>query len=142
MGRNELCLDVDGGLISRDGVEQLIVDYVVVQCGIRAMAPQSITTVYLPGIAANFELERALCCFLYRAAISSREVKIIVAGFTRIYNKKFPKAGRLKSPYDSSLAAKSKASMTRRALLQLSEQMLLYFVSVPSCAKWSVSFSY
>ena len=78
------------------------------------MAPQSITTVYLPGIAANFELERALCCFLYRAAISSREVKIIVAGFTRIYNKKFPKAGRLKSPYDSSLAAKSKASMTRR----------------------------
>lgn len=111
VGEDPNCVDEDGNVLDDDAMEDIISNYVTLQCGIRKLSPHSVSGTYLPGIASTFDKWRSKCKTKFRIAIRSKEVKLTVDGFKRQYDKKNPKATRVKTPYGMDLAFKSIAVM-------------------------------
>ena len=101
-------------MFSEEDIEDVISTYMGIQIVIRKLAPATVMTVYLPGIASMFDKTRALCRVSFRRAISSVEVKLHYNGFARVYNKANPAADRAKLAYGMDLAVKSKLAMRNR----------------------------
>jgi len=90
--------------------EEVVANYIVIQCAIRMMAPTSVLKTYLPGIAASFESLRVQNNF--REALKAKEIKLLARGFQRFYDRRNPAAGRVKLPFGMDLALKAKTIMT------------------------------
>ena len=115
VGTGANCMAPGGLPLSFDAVVSLIVSYVAVQCGVRMLSPKSLTSVYLPAVVATFRQERVTNEFA--AAVRSPEVKMVLDGFTRFYDKNHPQASRLKLAYGMDLALLSRGAMQRMARL-------------------------
>ena len=89
----------------------MITGYVCVNCGIRQLSPYTIASTYLPGVAARLDMERSPSKHLFRHAMNGKEVKMILAGFKRAYDKNSSKANKLRLPFGFDLAIKSKQVM-------------------------------
>ena len=94
--------------------EDIVGDYVSIQCGILNLLPDTIRKVYLPGIASIFDSNRIENKF--RETINSKEIKLLYNGFQRVYCNNNPKAGTMKIPFDMDLAIKSRIIMTQHNL--------------------------
>ena len=99
--------------MSLDDTINSVANYLAVMCGIRLMAPQSVKDVYLPGIAASFDIGGNTNMF--RAAIRSPIIKLMFRGFERSYNKRKPKSDDHKVAFGTDLALASKDIMIRNA---------------------------
>lgn len=113
-GESPECIDERGNVYDDEHIEDMVANYMTLQCGIRKLAPDSITGTYLPGIVSAFGMWRLRSAKSFRAAVRSEEVKLTARGFQRQFNKSNPKANRIKLPYCLDMALKSKQSMTRR----------------------------
>jgi hypothetical protein len=111
---------------SYDDTVDALANYVVVQCGIRKLNPDSVTRTYLPGIAAAFELRN--CKNKIRHAVNNRELKLLAKGFQRQYDKYKPKSGRTKIAFGIDMAKRAKTLMNEQNCFghhnQRSAQML------------------
>jgi hypothetical protein len=114
IGVDAYCEEDDGSVFCAEKIEDIISDYITMQCGIRKVAPQSVIKTYLPGVAAGFDMMRKKCSKRFRVAISSKEIKLAAQGFQRKYDKLNPKATRMKLPYCMDLVVKSKKAMRKR----------------------------
>ena len=97
---NENCIG-----LTKEAILAKIVNYVVVQCGVRGLSPDSIKKTYLPGIASWFEQKRVEN--LFRAACKERFITQILKGFGRVYAKLNPLSGRIKLAFGMDLALKA-----------------------------------
>jgi len=114
VSQDPLAIDAYGNLYSMDDLEDLVTYYVTLECGIRGLAPDSIYKTYLPGVASRLDLCRSPARYDFRRATQSIEVKLVVRGFNRSYERNKPKADKNKMPYCMDLAARSRASMRQR----------------------------
>jgi Phage integrase family len=105
------CLLPDGTPLSRAKTIDCIASYLAVMCGIRMMSPRSIMTVYLPGIATTFDMMSIENEF--RPASQSPMIKLILRGFTKSYDYRFPAKGKVKIAFGMDLALLSKIIMSR-----------------------------
>lgn len=96
-------------------MEELVANYVIIQCSIRRLAPTSITKTYLPGIAACFDSMKIKNSF--REASNSKEIKLLSRGLQRSYNLRNPAAGRIKLPFGMDLALRAKIIMVEKNML-------------------------
>ena len=110
MGFDRFCED-ENGVYDKGKLEDVIADFMVVECGIRKLAPDTVYKTYLPGIAAMMDTMKKACADDFRTAINSKEVKLVFRGFERQYNRKRPKAARHKLPFGLDLALRSKRVM-------------------------------
>jgi len=94
-----MCLSSRGDSLTLEEIEDLITSYACVSCGIRQLSPYSIQSTYLPGVASTLDLRRAPSKFLFRQAMNGKEVKLVIAGFKRAYDKTSAKADKLRLPY-------------------------------------------
>ena len=106
-----MCLSGSGDSLSLEAIEDMITSYVCVSCGIRQLSPHSIQSTYLPGVAAKLDMMRSPSKFLFRHAMNGKEVKLVIAGFKRAYDKKNPRADKLRLPFGVDLAMKSRQVM-------------------------------
>ena len=97
-------------------IEDMVTAYVCVTCGIRNLNPHSVASTYLPGVAATLDFQRVPSKTLFRNAINGKEVKLIVDGFKREFDKKNPMAHKLRLPFGFDLAIKSKDVMRARKI--------------------------
>lgn len=102
--------------MGREQIEDLIMNYVAIQCGVRNINPESVRKVYLPGIANHFDRERRECAQIFRVLKNGKQVKMVVAGFERMYEKRNPKAGRARLPFGLDLALESKKVMREQRM--------------------------
>ena len=102
-----LCRDENGKVFKKKVMEDAVANYVVIQCGVRRLAPPTVIKTYLPGIAATMDRLQEECADAFRTASNSKEVKLVGKGFTNQYNKKNPQSGRMKLPFAMDLAEKS-----------------------------------
>jgi hypothetical protein len=91
-------------------VVSVVIGYVAVQCGLRLLDPTSIRKTYLPGIVATFEMNRVFDSPI-EAACKCKEVRLLLRGFQRFYDKNHPKASRMKIAYGMDLAVESQRTM-------------------------------
>jgi hypothetical protein len=108
-GASVTCLDIDGIPSSKRDTADSIANYLAVMCGIRLLAPKSVEGVYLPGIAAIFEMNNVINHF--REASHSPVIKLLLRGFTRSYDKRNPEDLRFKMAFGADLALASKVIM-------------------------------
>jgi len=101
--------------MSLEEVEDLVANYVVMQCGIRQMKPESIKGTYLPGIQHHFILNRQKNHF--SEASKSREIKTLLRGFERFYRKRNPASGEVKIAFGMDLAVRCKKLMEKQRYL-------------------------
>ena len=80
----------------------LVKRYISYECGLRQLSPKSISGVYLPGIADQFDRLGAFNYF--RDAIQHNHVKVLTGGYLRGYNARHPECGKVRIPFDSSMA--------------------------------------
>ena len=117
-----MCKDEEGAVYKRRKLESVITDFIVVECGIRKLAPNSVIKNYLPGIAATFDEVKEDSAEDFRKAINAREVKLVASGFMRQFDKETsgfmrqfdkenPVASRVKLPFRMNLAVRSKDVM-------------------------------
>jgi hypothetical protein len=106
VGADANCMRVGGGPLHVDDVVSLVASYIAVQCGVRMLSPKSLTSVYLPAVVSTFRQKRIANEF--SAAVRSPEVKMVLDGFTRFYDKNHPQASRLKLAYGMDLALLSR----------------------------------
>ena len=106
-----MCLSSRGDSLTLEVIEDMITSYACVSCGIRQLSPYSIQSTYLPGVASTLDFRRAPSKFLFRQAMNGKEVKLVMAGFKRAYDKTSAKADKLRLPYGLDLAIKSKQVM-------------------------------
>ena len=76
--------------------------YISYECGLRQLSPHSIKSVYLPGIADNFD--RLSVFNTFREASQHNQVKVLLGGLMRGYASRHPECGKVKIPFDSSMA--------------------------------------
>lgn len=103
-------------MIDIDTVAQYICWYIAIQVGCRCMNPVSLKKVYLPGINEQFKLDRISNNF--GPAIKSDEVKAVLGGFFKIYDRMHPYAERMKIAFGVDMALKSPAVMQRERWYQ------------------------
>jgi hypothetical protein len=103
-------------MIDIDTVAQYICWYIAIQVGCRCMNPVSLSKVYLPGISEQFKLDRISNNF--RPAIKSDEVKAVLDGFFKIYDRMHPYAERMKIAFGVDMALKSPAVMQKERWYQ------------------------
>ena len=85
--------------------EHVVSTFVVLQLAYVQLSPRTIKEVYLPGIAVQLDQQReAAAAATIRAATKSREVKALLKGFERFYDKCNPQAGRDKLPFCMDMA--------------------------------------
>ena len=104
-------MDERKGALSLSDVEDLVADYVVLQCGIRQMKPESIKSTYLPGIQHHFIINRQTNHF--GEASRSREIKALLKGFDRFYRKRNPASGEVKAAFGMDLAVRCQRVMEK-----------------------------
>ena len=66
------CKNREGRVHSKVEIEDSIINYIVIECGVRKLAPDSVIKTYLPGIASTFDLLKEDCAEAFRAAINSK----------------------------------------------------------------------
>ena len=100
-----------------DDISDVIANYMVIQCTVRMMNPDSIKTTYLPGVAAILEMNKGNHNN-FREAIKRKEMNRLYTGLMRAYAKYSPAAGRMKLAYGMDLALKSRAVMRDMAMFK------------------------
>ena len=80
-------------------MESIVVKYISFEIGIRELKPSSIKQVYLGGISNYFGIKNA-----FDRAISSKQVKFILRGFTRIYSAMHPEGENKKVAFTIELS--------------------------------------
>jgi hypothetical protein len=119
VGADANCMSGAGGPLPVDAVVSLVASYVAVQCGVRMLSPKSLTSVYLPAVVSMFRQRRVTNEF--SAAVRSPEVKMVLDGFSRFYDKNHPQASRLKLAYGMDLALLSREVIRGMARLSFPE---------------------
>ncbi len=119
VGADVNCMSGRGGPLPVDEVVSLVASYIAVQCGVRMLSPKSLTSVYLPAVTSTFRQRRITNGF--SAAVRSPEVKMVLDGFSRFYDKNHPQASRLKLAYGMDLALLSREVIRGMARLSFPE---------------------
>jgi hypothetical protein len=83
---------------------QLLDLYIGFECSLRQIKPQSIRSVYLQGIAKQFDMRRPVITSNFRAAVNDGRVQSLLDGYERSWNKKHPEHGHTKIPFTLILA--------------------------------------
>ena len=121
---------------SEEFLEDVLCDYIAVQCGIRGLSPNSIIKTYLPGIAYTLEMKKSIGQYIFRNIYTSREVKKVGNGFFRMYHEKCSDAERMKLPFGMDLALKARTVMKQSQQFSSSGDnavMLRYRIFVALC---------
>ena len=103
-GFDAWCRMDDGSPMSIPQCVQLLDLYIGFECALRQMKPQSIRTVYLQGIAKQFDMRRPVINSNFRAAVNDGRVQSLLDGYERAWNKKHPEHGHTKIPFTLILA--------------------------------------
>ena len=88
--------------------------YIGFECGLRQMCPKSISSVYLPGVAKFFDINRVFNNF--REALNHKITQCLLDGYMRDWNKKHPKHQRLKIPFTAVLALQAERALLNGAI--------------------------
>ena len=79
-------------------------DYIVLECCIRKLQPDSISGVYLPGIINILRLNSVPAADLLSAAVKSATFKFVRDGLERLYRKIHPKSESIKMAFSPAAA--------------------------------------
>lgn len=115
----------NGSVADIDKMEDMIASYASLQCGLRGLDPSSLSKTYLPGIAATLDLKKAKCAVDFRRAMNGKEIKLIMKGFTKRYDRKNPKADKIRMPYGYDLAIRSKKVMRKLNMFNGEDERIL-----------------
>ena len=95
------------GLSPRE-VAKMVAAYTAIQCGIRLLAPATISDVYLPAVVNHMRTNCLEAAGVFHAATKDQDVKMILRGFVRFHREHNPRSGNVKVPFGIDLAVKSK----------------------------------
>ena len=114
-GLHPITFVTDGGQVATlEGLCDAFTDYIVMQCGYRGLSPRTtIMNVHYPAIVAmlTFNRQPNHHIILFKAAVTSEDVKLTLRGFERIYDRAHPMSGRVTLPFGLDMKNRSAAVM-------------------------------
>lgn len=81
--------------------------FVAFECGIRGIAPQTISKTYLNGLRHMCAIRNSPSTEVISQAFKSDRCQLLLRGFQRVYDKIHPRASRFKAPFTLSMIQRS-----------------------------------
>jgi hypothetical protein len=108
-GFDAWCRHPDGSPLDVPACIALIDLYVGFECSLRQIKPDTIRSVYLQGIAKQFDTRRPIIISNFRAAINDGRVKSLLDGYERAWSKRHPEHSNTKIPFTLLLALQTES---------------------------------
>ena len=103
------CRRTDGSPMDVPQCIELLDMYIGFECSLRQIKPDTIRSVYLQGIAKQFDMRRPIVESHLRTAINDRRVQTLLDGYERAWSKKHPEHGHTKIPFTLILALQTES---------------------------------
>jgi hypothetical protein len=103
------CRNPDGTPMDVPGCIDLLDLYIGFECSLRQIKPDTIRSVYLQGIAKQFDMRRPVITSNFRNAVNDSRVKTLLDGCERAWSKKHPEHGHTKIPFTLILALQTES---------------------------------